>query len=180
MDELLTQCLDGDPRARNGFVDRYLRFIYAAVLRLVGGQTQVDAAVGPDDITQEVFVRLFRNDARLLRTYDPDRSAITTWLTIVARSTTLDVLRKKRLATVSFDPVVHSPAAPAEDPTADRPEIPPDLLSERQKLVLQMLFDREMPVPEVARVLGIEPQSVRSAKHKALTRLRSFFGADQK
>jgi DNA-directed RNA polymerase specialized sigma24 family protein len=35
-----------------------------------------------------------------------------------------------------------------------------------------MLFDREMSVEEVAVVLGVNAQTVRSTKHKALSRLR--------
>jgi RNA polymerase sigma-70 factor (ECF subfamily) len=40
-----------------------------------------------------------------------------------------------------------------------------------------MLYDREMDVAEVAAALGIDPQTVRSAHHKAIVKLRTHFKA---
>jgi RNA polymerase sigma-70 factor (ECF subfamily) len=50
------------------------------------------------------------------------------------------------------------------------------LLTDRQRLVLQMLFDDDLTVEQVARRMGVDEQTVRSTKHKALTRLREFYG----
>jgi RNA polymerase sigma-70 factor (ECF subfamily) len=41
-----------------------------------------------------------------------------------------------------------------------------------------MLYDRDMDVAEVAVALGIDPQTVRSAHHKAMVKLRAHFKAD--
>jgi RNA polymerase sigma-70 factor (ECF subfamily) len=46
------------------------------------------------------------------------------------------------------------------------------VLSERQGLVIRMLFDEDLSVAETAARLGVDEQTVRSTKHKALTRLR--------
>ena len=43
-----------------------------------------------------------------------------------------------------------------------------------------MLYDREMEVAEIARVLGIDAQTVRSTHHKAMLKLRAYFNADLK
>ena len=43
-----------------------------------------------------------------------------------------------------------------------------------------MLYDREMDVAEIARALGIDPQTVRSTHHKAMIKLRAHFKADAK
>ena len=177
MNALLADCLRGDAAARNGFVDRYAPVIHGAVRRLVRSRVPDDPAVGAEDIVQQIFLRLFRDDARLLRTYDPDRASLTTWLTIVARSTTLDVLRKKRPDSVPFEAAVHSPVVDGPEPAEPEVTIPEGLLSPRQALVMKLLFDQERDVPEVAGILGIEEQTVRSAKHKALSKLRAFFAA---
>ena len=57
-------------------------------------------------------------------------------------------------------------------------KIPPELLSPRQALVLEMLYQREMEVAEVAKTLSVDPQTVRSTHHKALTKLRAHFRED--
>jgi RNA polymerase sigma-70 factor (ECF subfamily) len=43
-----------------------------------------------------------------------------------------------------------------------------------------MLYDREMEVSEIAITLGIDPQTVRSAHHKAMVKLRAHFKAEAK
>jgi RNA polymerase sigma-70 factor (ECF subfamily) len=138
------------------------------------------SAPGPDeveDVAQDVFVRLIRDDCRLLRTYDPARSSLVTWLTIVARSTALDGLRRRRIETEAIES--HDPPAPAPPPAPEAVEVPADLLTERQRLVLHLVFDRQMPVQEVSRLLGIDAQTVRSTRHKAIQRLRQHFGDDR-
>lgn len=169
MDIDLDACIDGCPRAWSAFVDRYARVIAAAVRRVVGH--------GPiDDPVQEVFVRLVRDDYRLLRRFDPERASLPTWLTLVARSTAIDWVRKRRVPTVPIaDHDGTAVAAPqsAEEPAM--PEIPLHLLTGRQRLVLRMLFEQDLSVPEAAAMLQVDEQTVRSTKHKALIRLREHF-----
>ena len=45
-------------------------------------------------------------------------------------------------------------------------------------LVLRCLYDEERDVAEVARMLNIDAQTVRSTHHKALLRLRAHFQAE--
>ena len=87
--------LNGDGAAWKGFVRRYGGLIVAAVR----GVAPVAGDI--EDLTQEVFVRLCKDDFRLLRTYDPARAALSTWLTIVARSTARDALRRIKESGVS-------------------------------------------------------------------------------
>ena len=63
-----------------------------------------------------------------------------------------------------------------------RPEtirIPDGLLSPRQSLVLQLLYEKEMEVAEIAAMLAVDAQTVRSTHHKALVKLRAYFGQDE-
>jgi len=47
-------------------------------------------------------------------------------------------------------------------------------------VILKLMFDEDMDVEDIATKLGIAAQTVRSAKHKALTKLRDAFEAKQK
>ena len=53
-----------------------------------------------------------------------------------------------------------------------------DCLSPRQSLVLQLLYDREMEVAEIAAMLAVDAQTVRSTHHKALVKLRAYFAPE--
>ncbi len=168
-------CLRGDPRAWDAFVRRYAPVIYRAVSRTMLGRQKGIGGEDIKDVTQEVFLRLVRHDYRLLKSYDASRSSLVTWLTIVSRSITLDGLRRRACETVPLDLRSGDTAAgPAEGEPAT--EYPPDLLTARQRLVMHLLYEKDMEVRDVARTLGIDEQSVRSTRHKALLRLREHFG----
>ena len=181
MDELLAKCLKGDKQAWDAFVDRYAPVIFSAVLRTLRGRGAPGASQTAEDLAQDVFLRLIKDDLRLLRTYDPSRASMATWLTIVARSTAIDALRRKRLPQVALDdaPVLRDPRKP-EAGSSSRPteDLPRGLLTARQQLVLSLTFDRGMEAAEIAKLLKISPQTVRSTRHKAIERLRRHFAAE--
>ena len=164
--------LHGDPEAWEEFVRRYGGLIVAAVRSLAPAEIE--------DLTQDVFVRLCKDDFRLLRSYDPARASISTWLTIVARSTARDALRRRRAEAVPIESVPEARLAVDPVEPAIRLKLPEALLSPRQREILAMLYDREMDVAEIARALGIDAQTVRSTHHKAMIKLRAYFKADAK
>jgi RNA polymerase sigma-70 factor (ECF subfamily) len=165
--------MTGDKKAWDAFVGRFVPVIYAAVSRTLGAHPSPAGQHDIEDVVQDVFVRLLGNDYRLLRTYDPNRASLVTWLTIVARSTALDYLRKRRPEAADLTQLDLAAPAPTGAATV---EFPPHLLTERQRLVLHMSFDQQMPVEEIARLLGVDAQTVRSTRHKAIQRLREYFG----
>ncbi|MHC4948309.1 MAG: RNA polymerase sigma factor [Planctomycetota bacterium] len=172
MDIDLEACVRGDKRAWDAFVERMAPVIAAAVRRTMSGAGPDPDEV--DDAVQEVFVRLVRDDFRVVRRFDPGRASLTTWLSVVARSCAVDQLRRRRrrgrTTPLSENLPAPDPPAPVEGPAP-----PLDLLTARQRLVLHLLFDRDLGVPAAARLLGVDEQTVRSSKHKALSRLRAHF-----
>lgn len=159
----------GDKEAWDGFVRRYAGLVAAAVRGLARDPGEVE------DLTQEVFLRLCKNDFRLLRSYDPARAGLSTWITIVARSTARDALRRRRPVAVPIEAVPEGRLAVDPVEPVRKLKLPEALLSPRQREILTMLYDREMEVAEIARTLGIDPQTVRSAHHKAMLKLRAHF-----
>ena len=173
----LRACLGGDTRAWAAFVERFAPVIHAAVSRTfrARGAQREEAAV--EDAAQDVFVRLVRDGFRLLRSFDPARASLVTWLTIVARSAALDHLRKRRLPALSLDETLHDQARPA-DQVPEELELPPGVLTDRQKLVLRLLFEKDLSVAQAASAMNVDEQTVRSTKHKALARLRQHFSQE--
>jgi DNA-directed RNA polymerase specialized sigma24 family protein len=165
----LAALVAGDKRSWDIFVRRYAALIVAAVRGVASYSGDVE------DLTQEVFVRLCKDQFRLLRSYDATRASLSTWITIVARTTARDALRRRRPDSVPIDIVPE--VALKIDPVEPVPKlkVPEALLSPRQREILGMLYDREMEVAEIAAALGIDPQTVRSAHHKAMLKLRAHF-----
>jgi RNA polymerase sigma-70 factor (ECF subfamily) len=162
----------GEKGAWDGFVRRYAGLVVAAVRGVAHEGTDIE------DLVQDVFFRLCKDGFRLLKTYDPSRAGLSTWLTIVARSTARDSLRRRQLALTPIDAVPESQLATDAAPP-EKLKLPDGLLSPRQRLVLTMLYDRDMEVAEIAQALGVDPQTVRSTHHKAMLKLRTHFAAQQ-
>jgi RNA polymerase sigma-70 factor (ECF subfamily) len=162
----------GEKGAWEAFVRRYAGLVAAAVRGVAREPAEVE------DLAQEVFLRLCKDDFRLLRSYDPARAGLSTWITIVARSTARDAMRRYRPILMPIDAVPEGRLAVDPVEPAQKLKLPEALLSPRQREILMMLYDREMEVAEVAKVLGIDPQTVRSAHHKAMVKLRAHFKAD--
>ena len=168
----LKALIRGEKPAWDGFVRRYAGLILAAVRGVAREGSELD------DLVQEVFARLCKDDFRLIKAYDPARAGLSTWLTIVSRSTARDVQRRRHPPATPLDAVPESLLA-VEDRRLEPVKIPEGLLSPRQKLVLTMLYDRDMEVAEVATALGVDPQTVRSTHHKAMLKLRSHFSTEE-
>jgi RNA polymerase sigma-70 factor (ECF subfamily) len=162
----------GEKGAWEAFVRRYAGLIVTAVRGVAREAAEVE------DLVQEVFLRLCRDDFRLLRTYDPARAGLSTWITIVARSTARDAMRRHRPVVVPIEAVPEGRLAVDPVEPVRRLKLPEALLSPRQREILTMLYDREMDVAEVAKALGIDPQTVRSAHHKAMVKLRTHFKSE--
>jgi RNA polymerase sigma factor (sigma-70 family) len=81
---LLRRCLAGDAAAWEDIVRRYQRRIYNICYRFAG------SAVDADDLTQEVFIKMYKT----LNSYDVERGAFMTWVTTITRNLLVDHFRK--------------------------------------------------------------------------------------
>ncbi len=176
----LNACARGDSRAFAQFVSAYGGLVWAGVRRVLRGQSEQDI----EDAAQDVFVRLLKDDGRLLRSFDPSRATMSTWLTLVSRSTAIDRARKLGRtvgrATELDDRTLEAPEKPVEAGDLQDSAIPLGVLTDRQRLVLYLLYQDEQPVDVVAKMLQISEQTVRSTKHKAIERLRAAMHESQK
>lgn len=169
----LQALIGGDKTAWDAFVRRYVALVTSAVRGVARDGVDVE------DLVQDVFLRLCKDGYRLLKTYDPTRAGLTTWLTIVARSTARDALRRRQMPTTDIENVPEGLLA-VHDKPYEPLRLPDAILSPRQKLVLTMLYDRDMEVAEIAESLGVDPQTIRSTHHKAMLKLRTYFAEEQK
>ena len=153
--------------------------MWAGVRRVLRGQSEQDI----EDAAQDVFVRLLKDNGRLLRSFDPNRASMSTWLTLVSRSTAIDRARKLGRtvgrATELNDRTLEAPEAPLESGDLDDSTIPLGVLTDRQRLVLHLLYQDEQPVDVVAQLLQVSEQTVRH-QAQGLERLRAAMHESQK
>ena len=80
--QLVADYLNGDEQSLHLLIERYLKPVYRFVHSYVG--SDLDA----EDISQEVFVRAWRN----LKKFDQEKS-FKTWIFAIAKHASIDVLK---------------------------------------------------------------------------------------
>ena len=172
----IDQVVSGKKAAWDHFVEKFSGLLFGVTIRTMRARTASMDQEDARDVVQDIFLRLVKDDFKLLRTYDPERASLSTWLTVVARSMAIDYLRRPERSreTVELDDTM---ATDGDAPFGGRLELPQGILSEREAQILRLLFDEDMDVAEVATFLRVQAQTVRSLKHQALTKLREHYGA---
>ncbi|MCX6723990.1 MAG: RNA polymerase sigma factor [Candidatus Staskawiczbacteria bacterium] len=84
-ENLIKQYLKGDEKSLEFLIARYLKQIYNFVYKNVGDQAEAE------DITQEVFVKVWRN----IKKFDQNKN-FKPWIFQIAKNTSIDSLRKKK------------------------------------------------------------------------------------
>ena len=92
---LVARCMDGDQRAWHTLVTSQHKRVYAICYRFTNDATDAE------DITQDVFLKVYRN----LSSFDGSKGSFQTWITTLARNLLVDHFRRTRLdrATDSLD-----------------------------------------------------------------------------
>jgi RNA polymerase sigma-70 factor (ECF subfamily) len=84
---MVRQCIAGDQHAWQQLVTAQHRRIYAICYRFTGSATDAE------DLTQEVFLKLYRN----LPSFDTAKGSLQTWITTLTRNLLVDHFRRSRM-----------------------------------------------------------------------------------
>jgi RNA polymerase sigma-70 factor (ECF subfamily) len=131
-----------------------------------------------EDVAQEVFVKLWK----ALDGYD-GRAKLSTWIYAITRNAAISALRSRRRAGSLSEPAV---LAEAEAATATEDEIGADdatlwqavaSLPDAQRQAVTLYYQEERPVEEVAAMLGLPTNTVKTHLHRARARLATALGA---
>ena len=96
---ILQRIADGDRGAVDECIDRYGPLVWTIVRRFLKEPSEID------DFTQEVFIELWRRAER----FDPGKGRESTFVSMIARRRSIDMLRKRssvgapQLATVTIE-----------------------------------------------------------------------------
>lgn len=157
-------------------VDRYGALVHAIAAGVTGD------ANGAHDVSQNVFIKVFRNIGDL-----SDPSKLKSWIGNISRTTSIDWMRRRKHLKVSLDDL-RDQGAPIEAAEADASDAPPERIEaeERRRLVLaaiQELPDKYREVltlkhltglsyQEINELLGISISAIESRLYRARAMLR--------
>ena len=149
------------------YFDRIYRYIYVRVRRQ-------DVA---EDLSQEVFIKALK----AMGSYKIGKTPFASWLFRIAHNQVIDHVRKyKKGLEISLDEA--PPSVGAEDPVAiieqkfEVAELNAAImeLSPAQQEVISLRFIAELPIAEVARVLGKSEGTVKALQFNATISLRKL------
>jgi RNA polymerase sigma-70 factor (ECF subfamily) len=173
---LLYAARTGDNDAFTALYERYSVLVFRTAYLLLGDAGRAE------DVTQEVFVRLYQR----LGDYQPERAAFSTWLHRITVNACLNARRPRLLAWLSIE---RAPDLPISTP----PPVELALHSEEQRQIWQAVqqlplklraavvlrYYHDLSYEEVAQALGCPVGTVRSRLHAAHARLHDMLQEDQ-
>lgn len=175
--EYLDGLIKGDAIAWHRFIEEYAPFVHSIVRRTLsekasGGWTSDDR----EDLVQDVFLRLIKDDFRLIRQFKPERAGFSTWLALITRCTVLNfiVTAKRRISQSYPDfPTVTNATFDVHESLFQ--EIPGRILARHERQLLTMFFVDGLSAEDISKALGICIQTVYNRKCRIISKLRTFF-----
>ncbi len=176
--ELVSFYLDGDEQALEALIERYVKIVYGFVYRYVND------ASSADDITQEVFIRSWRN----LKKFDRKKN-FKTWLFAIAKNASLDALKKRKAIPFSmFDDIEGNNVI--IDTMTDEALLPNELferkeiamilalslekLSPKYRMTLFLRYNDHFSFNEIAETLGESLDTIKSRHRRGLILLKNL------
>lgn len=91
-EQLIKQYLKGDENSLEILIKRYLKPIYSFVYRNIGNSEKAQ------DITQEVFIKAWKNLALFRTSKASSGAGFKSWLFTIAQNSCIDYLKQKKTA----------------------------------------------------------------------------------
>ena len=173
-EQLVEAYLKGDREALNILINRYLTPIFNYALRWVKDRA------GADDLSQEVFVKVWRK----IKKFD-SRYRFKNWLYTIAKNTSLDYLKKNKAISFSelnltddnllFENFIKeaglSPQAELETAqNTDRVNAAVDKLPKKYRETVKLYYQSGYKFREIAEILQESIETIKSRNRRALRR----------
>jgi RNA polymerase sigma-70 factor (ECF subfamily) len=170
--EIIARVLNGEYQLFAELVNRYQNFVFTIALKYT--PIREDA----EEIAQDAFVKAYR----ALKDFRGE-SKFSTWLYTIVNSTSITFLRKKKLAVHSLDNEHVFEMADSQQSGAEANVVEQkskvamvskaiQLLSPDDAKLITLFYKAEQSLEEIAKILGIETNTVKVKLHRARQRLR--------
>ena len=177
---LIENYFKGDEKSLEILIGKCLKPIYSFIYRYVGNAQEAE------DITQDVFVKVWRN----LKRFDREKS-FKTWIFSIAKNTAIDFLKKKR--TMQFSDFENErgestilekfiDSSPLPNELLERKDLMGTLakaigkLLPKYRMVLFLRYNDHFTFQEIAESLGEPLNTVKSRYRRGLIILKKLLG----
>jgi RNA polymerase sigma-70 factor (ECF subfamily) len=148
--------------------EKLIPLVYAYVAYRLGS--------GPDadDVTSQTMEHAYRYRER----YDPAKGEPMAWLTGIARNCVADLVAARE--DVVDEPTPESATEEMEEEAMRRLSLQRSVarLDERERELIALRYGADLTAQQIGRMLGLRPNAVEVALHRALGRLRGYLERD--
>lgn len=177
--DLLAGCLRREKVAWDAFVLQYSSLVYHTIRKTFGFYHVEVGADVVEDLFQEFFLSLLRNDLKKLRQFRGSRGcSLASWLRVVLVRLTIDPLRKHKPSELELAEAL---SVDLSDPSISvlQEEVYESLsnalqtLFPRDRLLLDLYYREALPPEEVGAILKTSVNAVYTQKSRILVKLRA-------
>lgn len=165
--DVIHRVLNGDVDSFRLLVQRYQKPVISMVNNIINDKHMCE------DVAQDVFLSAYK----MLASFDRARSNFSTWLFTIARSKSLNALKKKRPLSMSQLPEQTDSRDPADElgqkEFFDELDWMLQTLPDRQKTAFVLAEFEKLPYAEIAQIEGVRIGTVKSRINRAKRKLRS-------
>lgn len=180
--KLIEKYLSGDDAAFEQLTRKYLKNVYNFLFRITSDRAVLD------DLTQETFIKVWKN----MRRYDKEKS-FKAWLFTIAKNTAFDYLKKKKTLPFAnftsdegysyFDEIPEDKILPDElleqKDAAKQLEEKLEKIPEQYRIILTMRYMDDLTLHEIADILALPYNTIKSQHARALRNLRDAFDKNE-
>lgn len=176
--ELIARLAKGDQRAMPQLFARHRTRVHRFALRRVRSQAMAE------ELVNETFLAVWQQAARFA-----GASSVTTWMLAIARNKSVSALRIRREEALDEDAAAAIPdgadsaeTMSAKGGKASALRVCVDRLPDEQRVVMDLVYYHEQSVQEVAEVLGIPENTVKTRMiyaRKKLSEMLTAAGIDR-
>lgn len=176
-EQLITDYLKNDEKALEILIGRYLKPIYSFIHHFVGNGQEAE------DITQEVFIRIWRN----LKKFNPEYK-FKTWIFAIAKNACFDWQKKKKA--IPFSVLNNEKELSFSENIKDTAPLPNELfekqdiaatinkalesLSSKYRMVLFFRYNHHFTFREIAETLEESINTVKSRHRRGIVLLKKL------
>ncbi|UCH42384.1 MAG: sigma-70 family RNA polymerase sigma factor [Dehalococcoidales bacterium] len=175
-DSLVRRAKENDQQAFARLYEEYFDRIYRYVAVRVGDRIEAE------DLTQQVFV----NALKAISSYRVKGAPFSAWLYRIAHNQVVDYLRKKKkraAVPLNEDWVASKDRDPRQvvEQNLDIEQLlsATKRLTEAQREVISLRFAGELPIAQVAKIMGKSQGAIKALQHSAIVALRKVMLATE-
>jgi len=175
---LLKQCLQKNDC--DSIVLTYYNMIFYTVKKINPSYTNEDI----EDMTQEIFIQLFKDDCKKLRQYNYKKGlSLSGWIRMIATRTVFNANRKKRIKiSTQFDSLEEEIWLDRNAYNMSKTKLSIDDMEEiiqsmsyRDQLVLKLFYIKGLTLDEISVFMKVAKRQLYYIKSRAVERLKNLY-----